>query len=129
LPLFVNGFAKVWPNRRRADARFLRPCNLIREGFLDMTELAGQVGFASPVTHQTFSKRRAGIELFATIALAILLAIAATAVSIGVAHAQALGAVTRHDGAPVAIAACLGLAILGAAGLTAAARAARRPRA
>jgi hypothetical protein len=55
-----------------------------------MTELTGKVGFTSPITEKTFAKRRrAGVELFATLALAISLVIAATAVSIGMARAQA----------------------------------------
>jgi hypothetical protein len=54
-----------------------------------MAELTGRVGFASPITEQKFFKRRhAGIELIATVALAISLVIAATAVSIGMARAQ-----------------------------------------
>jgi hypothetical protein len=57
-----------------------------------MTELTGKVGFASPVSDKIFAKRRrAGVELFATLALAISLVIAATAVSIG-ARAQVLHA-------------------------------------
>jgi hypothetical protein len=61
-----------------------------------MTELTGTVGFASPVKHKTFAKRRRlGVELFATLALAASLVIAATAVSIGMAHAQCGGAFTR----------------------------------
>jgi hypothetical protein len=56
-----------------------------------MTGLTGEVGFVSPISEKTFAKRRrAGVELFATIALAISLIIAATAVSIGMARAQAL---------------------------------------
>jgi hypothetical protein len=116
--LFVNGFAQVWPNRRRPSARFLRARKLIREGYFDMTELTGQVGFASPVTEKKFSRRRAGIELFATVALAVSLVIAATAVSIGMERARALGAVVHNDGRPLAIAIFLGLIIIGAAGLT-----------
>ena len=58
-----------------------------------MTGLTGEVGFVSPISEKTFAKRRrAGVELFATIALAISLIIAATAVSIGMARAQALHA-------------------------------------
>ncbi len=58
-----------------------------------MTELTGMVGFASPVKDKIFAKRRrAGVELLATIALADSLAVAATAVSIGVARAQSLHA-------------------------------------
>jgi hypothetical protein len=55
-----------------------------------MTELTGTAGFAPPISDKTFAKRRrAGVELFATLALAISLVIAATAVSIGMARAQA----------------------------------------
>ena len=55
-----------------------------------MIELTGKVGFASSVSDRTFAKRRrAGVGLFATLALAISLVIAATAVSIGVARAGA----------------------------------------
>jgi hypothetical protein len=58
-----------------------------------MTELTGMVGFASPITEQKFSRRRnLGVELLATVALAISLVIAATAVSIGMARAQTLRA-------------------------------------
>ena len=54
-----------------------------------MTELTGKVGFASPIAHKSFASRRHGIELFAAVALAISLVVAATAVSIGMARAQA----------------------------------------
>lgn len=63
-----------------------------------MTELTGKVGFASPITEKTiFMRRRAGVELIATLALAVSLIVAVTAVSIGVARAQACHAasVTR----------------------------------
>jgi len=92
-----------------------------------MTELTGKVGFASPATEQTFSKRRsAGIELLATVALAVSLVIAATAVSIGMARAQAFGAVPHSDGTPFAIAVFLALALTGMGGLTAVAARCRR---
>ncbi|HUD85406.1 MAG TPA: hypothetical protein VMR17_03085 [Xanthobacteraceae bacterium] len=59
-----------------------------------MTALTGMVGFASPVSEKTASRRRRlGIELIATVALAVSLIIAATAVSIGMARAQALHAI------------------------------------
>jgi hypothetical protein len=55
-----------------------------------MTELTGMVGFASSIPEKTLSRRRRlGIELFATLALAVSLIVAATAVSIGMARAQA----------------------------------------
>jgi hypothetical protein len=59
-----------------------------------MTALTGMVGFASPVSEKTLSRRRRlGIELIATLALAVSLIVAATAVSIGMARAQALHAI------------------------------------
>ncbi|MGB6746809.1 MAG: hypothetical protein WBE51_02220, partial [Xanthobacteraceae bacterium] len=59
-----------------------------------MTELTGMAGFTSSIAEKTFAKRRrAGVELFATLALAVSLLVAATAVSIGMARAQALHAV------------------------------------
>ncbi len=59
-----------------------------------MTELSGIVGFATPATERRFLRRRnVAVELFATLALAVSLLVAATAVSIGMARAQALHAV------------------------------------
>ena len=55
-----------------------------------MTKLTGMVGFASPTKKKTIAKRRRlSVELCATLALAVSLVVAATAVSIGVARAQA----------------------------------------
>jgi hypothetical protein len=55
-----------------------------------MTALAGKVGFASPISEKSLSRKRTvGIELIATLALAFSLVVAATAVSFGVARAQA----------------------------------------
>jgi hypothetical protein len=59
-----------------------------------MTELTGKVGFASPISEKALSRKRTlGVELIATLALAVCLIIAATAVSIGMARAQALAPV------------------------------------
>ena len=56
-----------------------------------MIELTGKVGFASPISEKVLSKKRTlGVELIATLALAVSLIIAATAVSFGVARAQSL---------------------------------------
>jgi|GEM_PF-6160503 hypothetical protein len=55
-----------------------------------MTALPANVGFTPPPSDTAkATRRRAGIELFATVALAISLAIAATAVSMGMASAHA----------------------------------------
>jgi hypothetical protein len=95
-----------------------------------MPELTGKVGFASPTAEKKFSKRRiAGVELIATVALAVSLVIAATAVSIGMARAQTLGAVGVSDDARFAIALFLGLVMAAMGGLTAiAARERQTPR-
>ena len=54
-----------------------------------MTELTGKVGFASPISEKVSSRKNTlGVELIATLTLAICLIIAATAVSIGMARAQ-----------------------------------------
>jgi hypothetical protein len=83
-----------------------------------MTELNGKAGFASPAADTKFIKRRhAGVELIATVALAISLVIAATAVSIGAARAQVLGAVGDGRSASFAIAAFVGLTIAGVASM------------
>jgi hypothetical protein len=84
-----------------------------------MTEFAGSVGFASPASEKKVSKRRAGIELFATLSLAASLIIAATAVSISMAHAQSIGAGHHGDSGPLALAIFLGLILVGMGGLTA----------
>ena len=56
-----------------------------------MTELTGKVGFAPPISEEVSSRKNTlGVELFATLTLAICLIIAATAVSIGMARAQSL---------------------------------------
>jgi hypothetical protein len=54
-----------------------------------MPALTGKVGFASPISEKVSSKKRTlGVELVATLALAVSLIVAATAVSFGVARAQ-----------------------------------------
>jgi hypothetical protein len=56
-----------------------------------MTELTGKVGFASPISEKASSRKGTpGVELIATLVLAICLIIAATAVSIGMARAQSI---------------------------------------
>jgi len=69
-----------------------------------MSELHGKVGFASPDADSKFIKRRhAAIELVAAAALAVSLIVAVTAVSIGAARAQMLGAVAQNRDAFVAL--------------------------
>ena len=69
-----------------------------------LTELIGKVGFASPIAERKISmRRRHGVELFATLALAVSLVIAATAVSIGMARAQMLHAGSYSPLMPAAL--------------------------
>jgi hypothetical protein len=56
-----------------------------------MTALTGKVGFASPISEKSLSRKRTvGVELIATLALVFSLVVAATAVSFGVASAAAV---------------------------------------
>lgn len=69
-----------------------------------MTELAGKVGFGATITETKFFKRRRdGVELLATLALAVSLLIAATAVSLGVARAEVLHGLGAKMRAPFAL--------------------------
>jgi hypothetical protein len=62
-----------------------------------MTELTGKVGFASPISEEVSSRKETlGVELIATLALAISLIIAATAVSIGMARAQSISTASAN---------------------------------
>jgi hypothetical protein len=85
-----------------------------------MTELTGKVGFASPVSTKRITRCRIlSIELIATLALVVCLIIAATAVSIGMARAQALANIEQHDHTPLAVALFFGAVMAGMGGLTA----------
>ncbi len=85
-----------------------------------MTELTGKVGFASPVSERRLSRRRIlGVELIAAVALTVCLIIAVTAVSIGMARAQALANFDRHDHTPFTVALFFGALMAGMGGLTA----------
>jgi hypothetical protein len=85
-----------------------------------MTELTGKVGYASPVSTKRITRCRIlGVELFATLALVVCLVIAVTAVSIGMARAQAFATIDRHDHTPFAVALFFGAVMAGMGGLTA----------
>ena len=82
-----------------------------------MSDFYGKVGFASPAVDSKCIKRRhAAIEMMATVALAVALIIAVTAVSIGAARAQVLGAVAHNRDASLAIGAFVALVIAGVGG-------------
>ncbi|MGA7489626.1 MAG: hypothetical protein WBW74_22100 [Xanthobacteraceae bacterium] len=74
-----------------------------------------QVRQPSAPKHRTI----AFVELIATAALALSTAIAVTAVSIGIARADVLAAVTKGDATPLAIALSFGLLLSAMGGLTA----------
>lgn len=85
-----------------------------------MAELHGRaVGFISPATEQNVAVRRTGIELAATVGLAVALVIAATAVSIGMARARAFGGVAHRDTSLAIAAAGLTVVAAGWGGLNA----------
>jgi hypothetical protein len=58
------------------------------------------------------------VELITTFALALSTAVAATAVSIGIARAEVIDAAAKTDGTPLAIALFLGLLLAGMGVLT-----------
>ena len=58
------------------------------------------------------------VELITTAALALSTAVAVTAVSIGMARADVVGAMTSGDGTPLAIALCIALLLAAMGGLT-----------
>jgi Na+/glutamate symporter len=116
--LFANDFDKVRPNRRRHPARSFGNAKLIRfekdtTTMTPINDLIGQVGFATRITEKSFAKRRRlGVELFATLALAVSLMIAATAVSIGMARAQTFHAASPCEAMPLSVASFVG-AVMG----------------
>jgi len=59
------------------------------------------------------------VELLTTAALALSTAVAVTAVSIGIARADVIGAVANGDGAPFAVALLIGSLFAAMGGLTA----------
>ncbi len=84
-------------------------------------DLSGRGAFEQASAHTSATKHRsiAFVELMTTAALALSTAVAVTAVSIGIARADVVGAVAKGDGAPLAIALFIGLLLSGMGGLTA----------
>ena len=83
-----------------------------------MSEFHGRGGFASPaVDSKCVKRRRVAVELIATVALAVSLIIAVTAVSIGAARAEVLGAVAHNKDASLAIGAVVALVMAGVGGM------------
>ena len=84
-------------------------------------DLSRRGAFEQASVHTSATKHRsiAFVELMTTAALALSTAVAVTAVSIGIARADVVGAVANGDGAPLAIALFIGLLLSGMGGLTA----------
>ncbi len=84
-------------------------------------DLSRRGAFEQASVHTSATKHRsiAFVELMTTAALALSTAVAVTAVSIGIARADVVGAVAKGDGAPLAIALFIGLLLSGMGGLTA----------
>ena len=74
---------------------------------------------SAPDATQPSTRPVALVELIATVALALSTVIAVTAVSIGIARADAFGMRTEGDTAPLAIALLIGLLLSAMGGLTA----------
>jgi hypothetical protein len=83
-------------------------------------DLTDGVGFVSPDVRTGAAKRRfARAELIATVALAVCLVVALTAVSIGMARADTLGIIAETENGRLALAIMLGLIMVGMGGVTA----------
>jgi hypothetical protein len=77
-------------------------------------------GFAAPPRRKLGHERRtaAVAELIATIVLCLCTIVAATAVTVGIAHADVVDSVVGHEGSLFAVALVLGLLFIGMGGLT-----------
>ena len=81
--------------------------------------LSAESEHATPGVHAPQHQPAVPVELIATVALALLTLVAVTAVSIGIARADVVDAVTKGDGVPLAIALCIALLLAAMGGLTA----------
>lgn len=77
-------------------------------------------GFAAPPRRKLGREGRTATfaELIATIVLCICTLVAATAVTVGIAHAEVVDGVIGHEGSLFAVALVLGLLFIGMGGLT-----------
>src|SRR5438093_11633382 len=84
-------------------------------------DLSRRGAFEHASTHTSAIKHRSivFVELITTAALALSTAIAVTAVSIGIARADVVGAVANGDSTPFAVALLIGLLLSAMGGLTA----------
>ena len=82
-------------------------------------EFTGRVAREQEACVAFAPKHIACVELLTTAALALSTAVAVTAVSIGIARADVVGAVSNGDSAPFAIALLIGLLFAAMGGITA----------
>jgi hypothetical protein len=77
-------------------------------------------GFAGPPRRKLGRERRtaAVAELIATVVLGLCTIVAATAVTVGIAHADVADGIVGHEGSLFAVALVLGLLFIGMGGLT-----------
>ena len=82
--------------------------------------LIGRTGIKHEARHGPLPRHRpiALVELITTVALALSTAVAVTAVSIGMARADVVGAMTSGDSTPLAIALCIAFLLAVMGGLT-----------
>jgi glycerol uptake facilitator-like aquaporin len=84
-----------------------------------MTKMEGKTSKRALDTTPPRTRPVALVELIATVALALSTAVAVTAVSIGIARADAFGIRAESDAAPLAIALLIGLLLSAMGGFTA----------
>jgi hypothetical protein len=80
---------------------------------------AGRIGTEQGNAAAPRHRSIAFVELVTTAALALSTVVAVTAVSIGIARADTIGAITKGDGAPFAVALFIGLLLSAMGGFTA----------
>ena len=84
-----------------------------------MAELTERVGFTHPHAGMSVKQRVVAVQLMAMVGLVVCLVIAVTAVSIGVARAETLGAFADRGSTSFAVALLLSLMFAGMGGITA----------
>jgi hypothetical protein len=122
MPPFIFGTALIGPNRRPfrelplqdREERFPTACGWI------MTKHIEDTGFAAPHDHKLGDERRTVVlaQLVAAAGLAFATIVAATAVSVGFAHADLAGNVIDNEGSLTVVSLLLGLLFIGMGGLT-----------
>jgi hypothetical protein len=87
-----------------------------------MRRTSAEPGFAPPI-ERPLGRERRGIalaELMATLGLTLAMIVAIGVIGVGIARADVLGVIERHDGSVLRIAVVSALVVAGVGGLTAA---------